>query len=126
MGKTVEQKSWLSAIADASKECGLALPSFTAKGMGTARTANVAGGRFATFKRRLVSAEAAENDGVEWTLWLEEHDIPAPIAAFRQPIKPRPDDVATTLGYLKGWLLDRWTADEARANVQAHPRWVAT
>lgn len=122
MGKAVEQKSWLKAVADAAKERGLDLPPFVSQGMGTARTANVAGGRFATFKRRLVSADQAANDGVEWTLGSNK----APIAAFRQPITPWPDDVANTLCFLKGWLLDGWTREEAQSKIDAHPRRVSS
>ena len=126
MGKAVEQKSWLKAVADAAKERGLDLPPFLSQGMGTARTANVTGGRFATFKRRLVPADQAANDGVEWTLWLEQGSSLAPIAAFRQPLTPGPDDVANTLCFLKGWLLDGWTREEAKSKIDAYPRRVSS
>ena len=89
--------------------------------MGTARSATVADGRFLTFKRRLVPADQAESDGIEWTLWLEEGEKPAPIAAFRQPLWPKQEEVAATLSFLKGWLLDDWTQGDIKAKVGRHP-----
>jgi len=94
--------------------------------MGTARSEKVAGGRFVTFKRRLVPEDQAENDGVEWTLWLEEHEMPVPIAAFRQPVTPMREEIAVTLSFLQGWLLEGWTPDEAKAKVDQHPRCATT
>lgn len=121
MHKAITQESWLKAIADAAREQHLALPPFTAGGMGTARSSTVGDGRFVTFKRRLVPADQAENDGVEWTLWFEKDETPVPIAAFRQPLWPKMEEVAATLFFLKGWLVDEWTQDDAKANVDRHP-----
>ncbi len=94
--------------------------------MGTARSVTVAGGRFVTFKRRLIPADQAESDGVEWTLRLEADETPVPIAAFRQPLTPMHEEVAATLSFLKGWLLERWTPGEAKAKVDQHPGCVTT
>lgn len=121
MHKAITQESWLKAIADAASEQHLTLPPFTGGGMGTARSSTVAGGRFVTFKRRLVPADQAESDGVEWTLWLEKDETPVPIAAFRQPLWPKREEVAATLFFLKGWLCDEWTQDDAKAKVNRHP-----
>jgi hypothetical protein len=112
----------LNAIAEAAKEQGQPLPPFTVHGMGSARSTKTADGRFITFKRRLVPAAQAEIDGVEWTLWCEQDDLPVAVAAFRRPLLPRPDHVAVSLSLLKGWLLDRWTPAEAKIALQKHPR----
>src|SRR5262245_29423751 len=124
MKKTTEkprQRAWLSAIAEAAKEQGIPLPPFTGHGMGSARSAKVADGRFITFKRRLVPAAQAVGDGVEWTLWLEQDDLPTPIAAFRESLEPKPENVTDALSLLKGWLVEGWTLDEARLAVGQHP-----
>jgi hypothetical protein len=124
MHKAITQESWLKAIVDAAREQHLALPPFTGGGMGTACSTTVADGRFVTFKRRLVPAAQAEIDGVEWTLWLEKDETPVPIAAFRQPLSPKREEIAATLFFLKGWLFDEWTQDDAKAKVGRHPRCV--
>jgi hypothetical protein len=116
------QQSWLKAIAQAAKEQGVSLPSFTGHAMGSARSVSVADGRFITFKRRLVPTARAEVDGVEWTLWREQDDLPVPVAAFREPLEPKQENVATALSLLKGWLVDGWTPEEAKAAVRTHPR----
>ena len=126
MHKAVTQESWLKAIADAAREQHLALPPFTGGAMGTARSATVADGRFVIFRTRLVAANQAQSDGVEWTLWIEKDETPVPIAAFRQPLWPKREEVAATLFFLKGWLFDEWTQDDAKANVDRHPRCVTT
>jgi hypothetical protein len=82
----------------------------------------VANGRFVTFKRRLVQEAQADVDGVEWTLWHEPAGRPQPVAAFREPQHPQGENVATTLSLLKGWLVDGWTPDAAKAAVGKHPR----
>jgi hypothetical protein len=115
-------QSWLSAIADAAKARALSLPPFAARGMGGARSAGVEGGRFITFKRRLVPMERAKVDGVEWTLWYEHDDLPVAVAAFREPSEPTPEDVSRALSIFKGWLIDQWTSDEASTAVSRHPR----
>lgn len=53
-------------------------------------------------------------DGIEWTLWLEQDDIPTPVAAFREPVEPQPEDISRALKLLKGWLLDAWTPEFRR------------
>jgi hypothetical protein len=122
MTENPRQKGWSSAIAEVAGEQGIPLPSFQGHGMGSARSVKVADGRFITFKRRFVPAAQAEVDGVEWTLWLEHDDLPTPIAAFREPLEPRRENVADTLLLLKGWLLDGWSPDEAKRAVGQHPR----
>jgi hypothetical protein len=114
--------SWLRVIAEAAKEQGVALPPFGGRGMGTARSGRLADGRFITFKRRLVLPARANVDGVEWTLWSEQDDLPVPIAVFREPQEPTRENVMTALALIKGWLIDGWTPDEARAAVGTHPR----
>ncbi len=86
--------------------------------MGTARTARLSNGRFATFKRRLVSAAQAEVDGVEWALWLEKDDEPELVVAFRAPLVPRHDDVNNTFLLLKGWVVDGWTPNTVLNSVE--------
>jgi hypothetical protein len=121
MSNPLRQQSWLPALAEAAKEQNLALPSFTGHAMGGARTVSVAGGRFVTFKRRLVPEDQAAIDGIEWALWREQDDLPERIAAFREPLAPQRENVANTLSLIKGWLLDGWTPAEAKAAVGAHP-----
>jgi hypothetical protein len=53
--------------------------------MGRAQSEKVEGCRFVTFRGRLVPDRQAEVDGVEWTLWGEQGDLPLPVAAFREP-----------------------------------------
>ena len=122
MTEKARQKAWLSAIAEAATEQGIFLPPFTGHGMGSARSVKTGDGRFITFKRRLVPAAQAEVDGVEWTLWLEHEDRPKPIAAFREPLEPKQENVTSVLSLLKGWLIDAWTPDEAKLAVAQHPR----
>src|SRR5262245_31260984 len=101
MTEAVKQLRWLTAIAEAAKEQGIPLPAFSAKGMGNAQTTRGEDGRFATFKRRLVPAEKAAIDGIEWTLWSEEADMPVPVAAFRVAAQPSVERVAAVLGLLR-------------------------
>jgi len=122
MTEKPRQESWLSAITEAARQHGYALPLFTGQGMGSARSLSAAGGRFITFKRRLVRAAEAEIDGVEWTLWIELNELPMPVAAFREPLMPKQENVAAALSLFKGWLLDGWTPEEAKAAVSRHPR----
>ena len=121
MTDPLQQQSWLRALAEAAKEQGVSLPSFTGHAMGSARSVSSADGRFITFKRRLVSAAQAEVDGVEWTLWREQDDVPVPVAAFREPLQPRRENVAPALSLLKGWLIDGWTPEDAKVAVRTHP-----
>ena len=122
MTKAPRQQSWLRALAEVAKEQDVPLPSFTGHAMGGARSASVGDGRFVTFKRRLVPVEQAKVDGVEWTLWLDQDDMPVPVAAFREPVEPKREQVATALVLLKGWLVDGWNSEEAKAAVGRHPR----
>ncbi len=117
-----KHRSWLRAVAEAAKERGVPLPSFTGHAMGGARSLSVKDGRFITFKRRLVPEAQAEVDGVEWTLWLKQDDLPVPVAAFREPMEPKRENVTNTMLLLTGWLVDGWTADEAKDRVGLHPR----
>jgi Zn-dependent peptidase ImmA (M78 family) len=120
--KPPRRQTWLKALAEVAKVQGVHLPSFTVHGMGGARSASVEGGRFVTFKRRLVPPEQAKVDGVEWTLWRDQDDSPVPVAAFREPVEPNQQFLGTTFTLLKGWLVDKWTSDEAKAAVERHPR----
>jgi hypothetical protein len=122
MIKTPRQRSWLRSLAEAAKEQNVALPPFTGRAMAAARTPSVGGGRFVTFKRRLVPADQAGVDGIEWALWLDQDDLPERIAAFREPVDPKPGDVANALALIKGWLLDGWTPAETKAAAGRHPR----
>src|SRR5438445_5097680 len=106
MTDQLRQSTWLSALAEAAKVQGVELPSFDGYGMGALRSATTADGRFVTLKRRFVPADQAEVDGVEWALWCEEDAIPVPVVAFREPLRPKQENVATTLSLLKGWLVD--------------------
>ena len=114
-------KAWLSAIAEAAQDQGVSLPRFLGHGMGSARSEPLRDGRFITFKRRLVQPAQADIDGVEWTFWIEQNDRPTPIAAFREPQAPKPENVAEALALLRGWLIDGWTTAEARLAVARHP-----
>ena len=115
-------KSWLNAVVEAAKEEGSPLPSFTEQGMGSASTECISNGRFITFKCRLVSQVQAQIDGIEWTLWRNEDGLPIPVAAFREPLEPTNEKVVVALSIFKGWLVDGWTSDTAKAVVCKHPR----
>lgn len=122
MTNTPHHPSWLKALAAAAAERGVPLPAFTAQGMGVVRSASVADGRFVTFKRRLVPEPEADTDGVEWTLWRESGGSFEPVAAFRESQHPRPESVAAVLSVLGGWLVEGWTAEDARAAVGTRPQ----
>ena len=70
----------------------------------------------------LAPVAQAEIDGVEWTLWRKQDDLPVPLAAFREPQQPKQENVTVALSLLEGWLVDGWTPDEAKAAVRKHPR----
>ncbi len=121
MTEAVKQLRWLPAVAEAAKEQGIPLPPFAGRGMGNAQTARGEDGRLATFKRRLVPEEQAAIDGVEWTLWGEEAGVLTPVAAFRVPAQPSAEGIAAVLGLLRGWLVEKWPVETARAAVRKHP-----
>ncbi|MEX0703084.1 MAG: hypothetical protein WD069_13395 [Planctomycetales bacterium] len=108
----------MNAVAEAAREQNIPLPPFTGQAMGTARISAPSGARVVTFKRRLVTESQAKIDGVEWTLWMDHDEVPSLIAAFRKPAVPKPDDVRECLLLIKGWLIDQWTPDEAKAAVR--------
>src|SRR5262245_26703143 len=97
MNSISRRRSWLRAVAEAAAKQHLSLPSFRGHAMGSARSASLADGRFVTIKRRLVSENQAEIDGVEWALWREQDDFPVLVAAFREPFDPKPENVADAL-----------------------------
>src|SRR5438552_12450514 len=120
MGSGEQKPSWLRSINDAARLQQVPLPPFTQAGMGSALLRGANGGRFVSFKRRLVSASDAVNNGVEWTLWLEDDDSPSTVAAFREPLVPTPDRVAAILSILRGWLIDQWTVETAEQVAASH------
>ncbi len=120
MNDTKEQLSWLGAIERIAKERSVSFPRFIGHAMGTARTECVASGRFATFKRRLVSDEQAGIDGIEWGLWQETGGEPEPVITFRSPLTPNNNDVEYVFSLLSGWLLEGWTVEEANEAVNVH------
>jgi hypothetical protein len=118
MNDSKQQLSWLSAIHRAANEQKVALPPFTDRGMGSAICRSTTGDRFASVKRRLVSAQEAANAGVEWTLWRENDATPVSVAVFREPLHPAPEDVSFILAALKGWLIDDWTVETAQQHAE--------
>ena len=52
----------------------------------------------------------------------EQDDLPVPVAAFRESLEPKRENVTNTMLLLKGWLVDGWTPDDAKAAVGLHPR----
>jgi hypothetical protein len=62
----------------------------------------VEGSRLVTFRRRLVPERQAEVDGVEWTLWDEQGDLPLPVAAFRVPQEPNEENVTAVFWLSQG------------------------
>ena len=116
------QNSWLRSISQAAEAQHLSLPRITGLAMGSARTPTDPNGRFVTFKRRLVPDAQADLDGVEWGLWIDREEMPTRIAAFRESAVPTPANVAVVLSLLRGWLVEEWTPEQAKAAVSAHPR----
>jgi len=123
MSELPRRTTWLTAIREAANQRQIPLPRFTQAGMGSALCRSQNASRFVSFKRRLVNANEARNDGVHWTLWLEEHDVPSIVATFREPLVPTPDRVAATLSILQGWLIGDWTVEKAQqaAATQENP-----
>ena len=122
MTEKLKQLTWLRAINEAANEHSIKLPPFARQAMGVARSEQMPNGRFVTLKRRLVPATEAVNDGMEWTLWRTDGDLPIPEVAFRQPLHPSQEAVNHVLRILKGWLLDNSTVDETKATVVVQPR----
>jgi len=123
MLKTPPQQSWLEAIEEAAKVQHLPLPPFTGRAIGErphpkALRTDGSSRSSAAF----VSQEQAQTDGIEWSLWYEQDEMPMRVAAFREPLKPTTERVTAALSLLKGWLVDRWAPDAARAAVDNHPR----
>lgn len=119
MAASTKHLSWLSEIAKAAAEQGVDLPAFARLGMGTARSQTTPAGRFATLKYRLAPAAETPPDPMEWTLWETRADMPHAVAAFRQPLRPRPENVNFVLAVLKRWLADGAAPDEIKVSVDA-------
>jgi hypothetical protein len=117
MTEESKQPNWLRAIKDAAKEQLIKLPQFIPQAMGVTHTLPMQNGRFVTVKYRLVPRTEALHDGIQWTLWQGENDLPDPELSFRQPLKPEQPAINLTLRVLKGWLLDDWTVEETKAAV---------
>lgn len=122
MSNNIRRQTWLSAVTEAAKVQALDFPSFIVNGMGGARTAPRAEGRFITFKRRLVPITQAEIDGVEWALWREQDGLPMRVAAFRESLEPKPENVGIVMKLMKGWLINHWSPEKAMSEVGNHPR----
>lgn len=120
MTDSLRKRSWLRAIREAAREQQVPLPAFSDCGMGTAICRSVTNRRFVSFKRRLVSAADAPNDGVEWTLWLQKEDHPTSVAVFREPLAAPPERVAAVLSILRGWLIDDWPVETAEQFAAGH------
>jgi hypothetical protein len=118
MDENSKQQNWLRAIKEAAKEQLIELPQFTQQAMGVAHTVPVQNGRFVTVKYRLVPRTEALHDGIQWTLWQREDDLPDPELSFRRPLKPEQEAVNSMLRVLKGWLLDNWTLEETKAAIR--------
>src|SRR5207245_8413569 len=116
-----QQQTWLSAIAEAAKLQHLELPPFDQYGMGALRSTTTASGRFVTLKRLLGPAAKTKGHGVEWALWHEPDDVPVVVVVLRDPLEPDKASVAVTLALLKGWLVDQWTPEVAKAAASEHP-----
>lgn len=113
--------TWLKALAEAARQQQFELPAFAATGMGALRSETTLGNRFATLKR-LFRGGKSDFDGVEWALWQQVEDHPLLVAAFRDALEPQDEPVRLTLMILKGWLVDQWSADDAKQAVNEHPR----
>ncbi len=120
MNDLAKKPSWLRALADAANQAQIQLPEFTDLGMGSVICRSADGGRFVSVKRRFVTATQAAKDGVKWGLWREQDDESFPVAIFREPLSPTPERVALMLTVLKGWLLDRWSVEQAENAAATH------
>lgn len=115
-----KHSTWLKALGEAARQQQFELPAFAASGMGALRSETTLGNRFATLKRLLRGAKW-DFDGVEWALWQQVEDHPLLVAAFRDALEPKDEPVRLTLMILKGWLVDQWSADDAKRAVNGHP-----
>jgi hypothetical protein len=118
MDEKSKQQNWLRAVKDAAKEQLVALPPFSQQAMGVAHTEPMPNGRFVTVKYRLVPRTEALRDGIQWTLWQGENDLPDPELSFRRPLKAEKQAVNLVLRVLKGWLLDNLTVEEMKAIIR--------
>jgi len=117
-----KHQSWLTALAEAARQRGIALPTFAKEGMGIARSETMPNGRYATLKRRLVRADDTSPDAMEWTLWESNSGFPHPAVSFRQPLVPEPEAIELALSILNSWLLNGETADEIhRSHLSEFP-----
>jgi hypothetical protein len=110
-------KTWPTAVAEAALQQDVQLPEIAQQGMGSVLWRSAGGDRLVSFKRRFVAPSAAEDAGVEWTLWSEGDAVPTPVVTFRLPLRPAPNGAQFIVSILKGWLLDHWTADKAKAEA---------
>jgi hypothetical protein len=113
----LKKLTWLRAIEEAAKEQLIALPPFIKQAMGVVRSETLPNSRFVTLKRRLVPISEAVHDGMEWTLWRTENDLPAADVSFRLPLQPEQESVSIVLRILKGWLIDDWALNETESAV---------
>jgi hypothetical protein len=120
MNDLAKKPSWLKAIAEAAIEAQVQLPEFTDRGMGSVICRSADGGRFVSVKRRFVTASQAAKDGVEWGLWREQNDESFPVAIFREPLGPTRERVTFMVSVLRGWLLDRWSVEQAESAATTH------
>ena len=110
----LERSSWLAIVYETAADQGVRLPAATDNGMGnvTCRSAN--GRRFVSIKRRLVPAEEAELNGIEWTLWSDGKDISDPVVRFRESLHPTTERARFIVALMSGWLVENWPIDLAR------------
>jgi hypothetical protein len=120
MNNQNQNLSWLTAIHNAATEEALQLPPFVDRGMGSAICRSASGNRFVSVKRRLLPVQRAATEGVEWTLWREEQEVPEPVVVFREPLHPTSEQVRFILSALKGWLIDEWTVETAKQRADSH------
>ncbi len=42
------------------------------------------------------------------------------MAIFREPLRPTPERIKFMLSVMKGWLLDRWSIEQAECAARTH------
>ncbi len=117
---TIDQpihRSWISAINTTAAREHISLPQVTDYGMGSLLWRDDGSDRLVSFTRRLVPLSEAESNGVEWSFWSSADSMPACEASFRDALYPTEAKVNAVLSLMKGWLLDKWTAEDARKVV---------